>query len=725
MLCVVVNHFIDEGIIMKKIILSVFFVTAIVAGGGAYWYGNQPKVTYYPNGEIKTSVQQEFFKEKGEYKVFNQDGTLSQKFVVDNGVRNGKGFVYADGVVAEVNYENGILSGPLKLDTNGKVPSLDNLQIDLANSGYVFEYKKQKVSTDKTSENEELSVPETKIAGKITCSDDEFLNAMQAFLKQQTLNTFKDFSRCISVTSSSFEDELYKCEFDGVYVYPKFMADSKIKCDSKGIEDEVSASFAQAGIPDMGKMSVSLNYTSADKKFSFALSDDKGVYNQVQTFKGLEEMIESAVEYTFSKQDSKDTIKFVSDLLKSFVISDSQLMVEGKVVSAVMGEFNVIDGFSDPWTASFFGIENTLTSQIKITNKGLVLNIAYPISKKPLLSVGIQVNDKFKQKYKSAVELVMKEFSENSEDVASEHIMAKLPEYSMSFSDVINSVNALLMNNKGEKVVGAVFNVKKGTDFMSAASNLQNAFTAKIISYKNNKPNKVISGDVENGFLADGKIIPAENIADYLDKDALDDVSKQIEEEYTKVYEMMKDNKYPSDPFIRGFYEGYYDAMQQYKSMQTVEQVNKLIENLRVVYADTENYGNLSNELAINLNTIPKEMITEDGKIISASGGEINIYAVPAFVGDDENLSFVVQMADVSQSTCMALATDEWGENTGLIAIGVNENIADLPLDVSQNDESEKCMTEGVLCSVEHIMDVIEAAKVCKEGGNTLYFKVQ
>jgi hypothetical protein len=46
--------------------------------------------------------------------------------------------------------------------------------------------------------------------------------------------------------------------------------------------------------------------------------------------------------------------------------------------------------------------------------------------------------------------------------------MAKLPEYSMAFSDVINSINALLMNNKGEKVLGAVFSVKKGMDFMTA-----------------------------------------------------------------------------------------------------------------------------------------------------------------------------------------------------------------------------------------------------------------
>lgn len=747
MLNTIVDYFIYGGIIMKKIILSVFGILVIGGAGAAYWFGNQPKTTYYPNGEIHTSVQQKFFKEQGEYKIFNSDGTLSQKFVVNDGVKTGKGFVYAGGVTAEVNYVNGNLSGALKLDTKNKAPELDNLQIELAAGGYTIEYKNQETAPKTATEDIEidelseedgllkqevelsevdvLSAPKTKISGKILCTDDEFLSNMQAFLSTQTLENFKNFARCISVTNSEFEDDLYTCKFDGSYVYPKFTADSKLQCKSPVFAEMFSASLSQIDIQDIGELLTSFSYAQNDGKFSFNISDDKNKYSNTQTFKGLEDMIAATAEYTFSKQESKDTIKLISDILKGLVISDGQLAIDGKVVSVVNGDFNFMNGFSDPWTASFFGVENTLTSQTKINAKGMVLNIAYPISQKPLFSIGLQINDKFKQQYKSALELILKEFSENTEDVAVEHLMAKLPEYSMSFSDVINSVNALLMNNRGEKVVGVVLNVKKGMDFMTAMDNLQNAFTAKIISYKNNKPSKVISGDAENGFAVDGKLIDIDDIYNYLDTNALDEVSKQMDAEFSEAYKQMKENKYPSDPFIKGFYEGYYNSMQQYKSEEAAEQAALIIENLRTVYADTASYKGLNNELAINLNTIPKDMIAQNGEITNAAGGKVSISAAPAFTGDEENLSFVMRFENLPQAGCVSLLTNQWNKNSGIIAIGANKDITSLPLDASENLASAACGSDGVLCAAKQAFNEEEALSVCKDTGNILYFKFQ
>lgn len=710
---------------MKKVIFAVVAILAVAGGAGAYWYGNQPKVTYYPDGSIETSVEQKFFKETGEYKVFNQDGTLAQKYMVIDGVRTGQGFIYAGGVTVSVNFDNGVLSGPLKLDTKGKVQELDNLQINISNGQYLLEYKTEEKQAKQDAAIAPISAPEIKQTGKITCGEDTFLDNLQSFLNNQTLDTYKKITGCISVTDFVLEDELYKCEFKGAYQYPKFTADSNLKCESKGFEDLIAASFMNAGIQDVGKVTASLRYSPSEDKFTFNVVDDKGVYNQIQTFKGLDKIITAAVEYTFSKQYSKDTVKLASDIFNGLVISDSQLAINGKVVSSTKGEFNIMKGFSNPWIASFFGIENTLTSQMKINDKGLVMNIAYPISKKPLLSVGIQVNDIFKQKYKSFLELVMKEFSENSEDVAGEHIMAKLPEYSMAFSDVINSVNALLMNNKGEKVLGAVFNVKKGTDFMSAVENVNDAFTVKIIGYKNNKPNKVVSGDMENGFIANGKEIEPEDILDYFDNDALKEVSKQIEKEYAEVYKLMQENKYPSDPFIRGFYEGYYNAMQQYNSLQLNDQLEQLAKNIRTVYVDTENYGKLNNALAINLNVVPKDMIDENKDIISSVGGKVSITSAKAFEGDDENLAFMIKLEGLSQEACFTVATNIWNADSGIIGMGVNRSLDDLYLDESEDEKAEQCAEEGILCAIEREMQAVEAAGVCKQSGNVIYLKFQ
>ncbi|MBQ8482129.1 MAG: hypothetical protein IJ532_06310 [Alphaproteobacteria bacterium] len=709
---------------MKKVIFAVVAILAVVGGAGAYWYGNQPKVTYYPDGSIETSVEQKFFKENGEYKIFNQDGTLAQKYNVVDGVRTGQGFVYAGGVTVSVNYDGGVLSGPLKLDTKGKVPELDNLQISISNGQYLLEYKRAEKAKQNASVAP-ISVPEIKQTGKITCEENAFLDNMQSFLNNQTLDTYKKFTSCVSVTSFVLEDDLYKCEFEGAYQYPKLTADSKLKCESEGLNDVIAASFMNAGIQDVGKVTATLGYSTGDGKFSFYVTDDKGVYNQIQTFKGLDSIITAAVEFTFSKQESTDIVKLASDIFNNLVISDSQLSINGKVVSSTKGDFNIMKGFSNPWIASFFGIENTLTSQMKINDKGFVMNIAYPISKKPLLSAGVQINDSFKQKYKSFLELVMKEFSENPEDVAGEHIMAKVPEYSMAFSDVINSVNALLMNNKGEKVLGAVFNVKKGVDFMSAVENVNNAFTAKIIGYKNNKPNKVVSGDMENGFIANGKEINVEDIPDYFDNEALKEVSKQIEKEYSEVYKLMQENKYPSDPFIRGFYEGYYNAMQQYNSLQLNDQLEQLAENIRTVYADTENYGKLDNTLAINLNVVPKDMIDENKNIVNSVGGKISITSAQAFEGDDENLAFIIRVDGLSQSACFTVATNVWNTDSGIMAMGINQSLNELYLDESENEKAEKCAEEGILCAVEREMQAVEAVKVCKPSENVIYLKFQ
>ncbi|MBR1600466.1 MAG: hypothetical protein IJ677_02685 [Alphaproteobacteria bacterium] len=709
---------------MKKVIFTVVAVLVLAGGAGAYWFGNQPKITYYPDGKMKTSVEQKFFKENGEYKIFNQDGTLSQKFNVIDGSRIGQGFIYAGGVTISVNYVNGVLSGPLKLDTKGKVPELDNLQINLSNGQFLLEYKPVEINV-KNGDDNPISAPDVKEMGKITCAENIFLDNLQNFLNNQTIDTYKKFAECVLVNELVLDDDLYKCEFKGGYQYPKFTSASELQCESKGLDDIIASSFMNAGIEDIGKVTASLKYLPSEQKFSFIIKDDKGVYNQVQTFKGLEEIISAIAEYTFSKQDSKDTVKMASDIFNNLVISDSQLTIGGKVVSSTKGEFNIMKGFSDPWMTSFFGIENTVTSQMKITDKGMVMNIAYPISKKPLLSAGIQINDNFKQKYKSFLEFVMKEFSENSEDVASENIMAKLPEYSMAFSDVINSINALLMNNKGEKVLGAVFNVKQGVDFMTALEDINNAFTVKIIGYKNNKPNKVISGDMKNGFVANGKSINTEDIYDYLDKDALEEVSKQIEKEYSEVYKMMQENKYPSDPFIKGFYEGYFNAMQQYNSLQVNEKIEQLAANIRKVYVDSDNYGNLDNKLAINLNTVPKDMIASDGSIISSIGGKVNISSAKAFEGDDENLAFTIELDELSQQACFVIATNIWDANSGIMGMGINQNLNDLYLDESEDEKARQCAEEEILCAIEREMQAVEAAKVCKQSGNTIYLKFQ
>jgi len=282
-----------------------------------------------------------------------------------------------------------------------------------------------------------------------------------------------------------------------------------------------------------------------------------------------------------------------------------------------------------------------------------------------------------------------------------------------------------LMNNKGEKVMGAVVNVKRDVDFMSVADDILKAFNIKIISYKNNKPNKVLSGDTVNGFVADGKVLNPTEIAEYLDTEALDEVSKQVDKEYSEVYRLMQESKYPSDPFIRGFYEGYHNAVQLYKGSQISDQVEKLALNIRTVYADTESYANLNNDLAISLNVVPKDMLLADKYIVSAVGEKVDISAAPAYFGDNEQAAFVLKFSGLSQDACNSVATTEWNAESGIMAMGVNRDVTDVYLDEIENEDSEKCNEQGVLCAEEGQMQAVEAYSVCKDTDNVLYFKFQ
>lgn len=700
---------------MKKKIIDAIIISSLTILGGAiaYWQGNQPAVTFYPNGEINTSAQRKFYKKNGEYKIFRDDGTLSQKYNLIDGNKVGKGTLYAGAATVDVNYNQGILSGPLDIDTKGTVSDLENLHINISDV-VTIEYENK--------DNPDLS--SVKAEGKLQCSDTEFLDNMQEFLIAQNFDNFKKLSKCISLTNLELDSDALKCKFEGDYQFPRFNNNSQIKCEAKeNSEYSYSDSMADFNIPEIKQPNTILSYDIADEMFSFTVTDKDEVIQQVHLFKGIDDALYSTVEFAFSKQETQDMFKMISSSAKSFVISDNWLNIQGKPISVVKGSFNFINGFSNPWIASLFGLEDTMTLQTKITDKGVVFNAAYPISKKPMISIGIQVNEKFKDKYQSFVSMALSEASENPEETAIDNVLSKLPEYNMDFADIISSVNALLMNNKGEKILGAVLNAKQGIDVLTAMENFENAFTIKMIMYKNNKPNKVISGDMENGFIADNTVITSDKIIDYLDRDTIEDVLTQISDEIYQAYEIMQKNPY-NEPITFNLYGGYIRAMEQYKSSDIPIQVSLLANNIREAYVDSENFTGINNTMLQNLKIVPEYMIN-DGKIVNAFDGGVSVNPSPAFENDEENLAFVIQFDGLPLSGCIAAATYEWNDNSGMIGVGINKGISDLYIDKSENIESDKCTEEGILCAAKIKMKNIEAISSCKENNNSVSFKFQ
>ena len=680
---------------MKKVIFAVLAI--LIAGGatGAYWYGNQPKVTYYPSGNIKTSVEQKFFKEDGEYKAFNEDGTLAQKYTVADGIKTGPGFIYAGAVTAEVNFVNGSLSGPIKLDTKDKAPEIDNLKISVAGGELTVKMSIPEQKNTGDAENPEMTASEYVLGGRITCEEGEFLNGMQAFLSEQNLDTFKNFAGCVSLTSGKIDDELYGCEYKGGYQYPRFTTETIFECKLKDTGEQMLAMMLEdSEAKGLGKLGVSLSYSPSERKFFFQASDDKGLYHYVKSFKGMEESISALTEFAFSKQENKDIFKLASDILNNLTITDSQLEVEGKVVSAINGEFNFIKGFSNPWTLSNFVADNVLTSQIKITNKGMVANLIYPISQKPFITAGIQIDEVIKDKYKSLIELILKEYSEKSEEEATEDLMNVMPKYAMSFSDVVKSVNFLLMNNQGEKVLGSVMTVKPNADFSEMTEDILKVFDIRIVSYQNNKPYQVIAGDTTNGFAVNDKVIAPDELENYLDIETIEKLVKQAEAEY----EQIASNSAQSDP-VFGAASGWY-----YNGLNADE-------------ADDADTGtDTDTDTAtdeVNLEMITDTDVTAEKQAAEPVAEANEAAEVPVIAGVAE-VNEVVQEAPAAAAEAAAEVKDEALQSPEAIAAvaEVKEVVQEAPVKVAEVATEVK---EEVLKSPEVIASASEVNEVVQE----------
>ena len=128
---------------------------------------------------------------------------------------------------------------------------------------------------------------------------------------------------------------------------------------------------------------------------------------------------------------------------------------------------------------------------------------------------------------------------------------------------------------------------------------------------------------------------------------------------------------------------GYSKAMSKYRTNKVLDQVSMLITNIRTMYAQQQNYGNLDNALAIDMGLVPDELIVA-GLADNAAGKLRNIFGGRIFIGAssldgagdasevDKN-AFVVSFYGLTRDACIAMATSDWGagSSAGLTALHV------------------------------------------------------
>ena len=160
---------------------------------------------------------------------------------------------------------------------------------------------------------------------------------------------------------------------------------------------------------------------------------------------------------------------------------------------------------------------------------------------------------------------------------------------------------------------------------------------------------------------------------------------------------------------------GYSKAMSKYRTNKVLDQVSMLITNIRTMYAQQQNYGNLDNALAIDMGLVPDELIVA-GLADNAAGKLRNIFGGRIFIGAssldgagdasevDKN-AFVVSFYGLTRDACIAMATSDWGagSSAGLTALHVFSQSRGTSTEPTSIDAELDAVTRYTSGSISHM----------------------
>lgn len=663
---------------MRKGAVLAFIGGVLLLGAGAagaYWYGNQPVKEYYPNGAIKSIAERKMYELSGKYKLFAQDGTLIEEYNQQNGIKNGNGAIYFKGGSVEFSYVNNKLSGPIKIN--------------------VPEYAELFKETVLNIENSELKLTNGdfyEMNGDISCGEDDFLSHMQAFLNEQNYNNFKNFFECLTFKYASIKAEGGKCEYQGSYRFPRFLTDSEIKCketnaeflqgyaqgfnmvnsiSSDFIESSGAKGFSAGDIGNIESLSFDSDFKMDSKKIAFALTtiSDKFKLEQNGSFGGFEEMVESGIEFAYSPMNETDVKKLVLNILQNMSWSDWSAKINDKKRFTISGDFNVMNGFSDPYVMSYYS-NGEVTTQWKMNDKGTQLTSKYPNSNKPMFSVGMNINDGFKKAYRALVQEGLNLAMSNN-STFNPKAFERIQNAGIAMLKGINSFSGVLMNDKGEKTISAVAALQNNFNIEQFIMSPLQFLNFKVITYQKNEPERVYEGNLMQGFALNGKKLSDKETEEQMDfvvdvlKKSVDNIADELEKAYGNL-EVSEATWLDSDvdPFLFGFYKGYTAAKSQldlnnktdFDNDTIAEEIEKTVENIHLLYKGrTEGYAGLDNDTIVTLGIVPYD---ENGSAINSFGGKIVVRVSPK-AEDELSGAFIIALSGIPNDECQRFLTED------------------------------------------------------------------
>jgi len=180
---------------------------------------------------------------------------------------------------------------------------------------------------------------------------------------------------------------------------------------------------------------------------------------------------------------------------------------------------------------------------------------------------------------------------------------------------------------------------------------------------------------------------------------------------------------------------GYSKAMAKFRANKTIDQVQHIVTNIRILFGSQKNYLDLGNgdattyDILSKANLLPDEMKTGSANAMSdytnPYAGAVDIKYALRFSNESGtgDKAFTIKYSGIPQSACIDLASQDWNASsgTGLVAFGVNDDLATTALDTCK---STNAAGKAMRCIQDMPMPVGHAVVACVAGsGNYLMWK--
>lgn len=117
-----------------------------------------------------------------------------------------------------------------------------------------------------------------------------------------------------------------------------------------------------------------------------------------------------------------------------------------------------------------------------------------------------------------------------------------------------------------------------------------------------------------------------------------------------------------------GGISGYSKAMAKFRVNKTLDQISMLVMNIRSLYSANIDYTGLTDQVAIQMGIIPRDMLPA-GKNESNATSIINAYQGSVSIGAGNiggtSRSFFITYSGLTREACVSIATADWGSQAG------------------------------------------------------------